>query len=120
MASIFTVRDKLGNIIEIPALKGEDGKSGVYVGTGEMPDGYYVQIDPEGEAILPEITVDSVVTPNGENAVSGAAVANYVDSKMTVDDTVAADSTNPVSGVAVAAYVAEQLAAIADYEAVSF
>ena len=28
--------------------KGEQGISGVYVGTGDMPDGYNVQIDPNG------------------------------------------------------------------------
>lgn len=28
-----------------------DGKSGVYVGSGDMPEGYNVQIDPDGEAI---------------------------------------------------------------------
>lgn len=31
-------------------LKGEKGDSGVYVGSGEMPEGYDVQIDPNGEA----------------------------------------------------------------------
>lgn len=30
-------------------LKGEKGVSGVYVGAGEMPEGYNVQIDPNGE-----------------------------------------------------------------------
>lgn len=29
--------------------KGDQGISGVYVGSGEMPEGYNVQIDPEGE-----------------------------------------------------------------------
>ena len=29
--------------------RGEPGQSGVYVGSGEMPDGYNVQIDPTGE-----------------------------------------------------------------------
>ena len=38
-------------------IRGEDtgvqaqGKSGVYVGSGEMPDGYNVQVDPEGSEI---------------------------------------------------------------------
>ena len=38
-------------------VRGEDtgvqaqGKSGVYVGSGEMPDGYNVQVDPEGSEI---------------------------------------------------------------------
>lgn len=31
--------------------RGENGNSGVYVGSGDMPEGYYVQIDPDGEAI---------------------------------------------------------------------
>jgi hypothetical protein len=31
------------------SLKGEKGDSGVYVGTGEMPEGFNVQINPEGE-----------------------------------------------------------------------
>jgi hypothetical protein len=31
--------------------KGDKGDSGVYVGSGEMPDGYNVQIDPDGEVI---------------------------------------------------------------------
>ena len=31
--------------------KGDKGDSGVYVGSGDMPDGYNVQIDPDGEAI---------------------------------------------------------------------
>lgn len=30
--------------------KGDKGDSGVYVGSGDMPDGYNVQIDPDGEA----------------------------------------------------------------------
>ena len=29
--------------------KGAQGNSGVYVGSGEMPEGYNVQIDPDGE-----------------------------------------------------------------------
>lgn len=36
--------------ITTPNLKGTDGKSGVYVGSGDMPEGYNVQIDPNGEA----------------------------------------------------------------------
>ena len=36
--------------------QGDQGNSGVYVGSGDMPEGYNVQIDPTGEAI------DSVLT----------------------------------------------------------
>lgn len=35
---------------QLAALKGENGESGVYVGTGDMPDGYNVQIDPDGDS----------------------------------------------------------------------
>lgn len=34
--------------------QGPQGVSGVYVGGGEMPDGYNVQVDPDGEASGPE------------------------------------------------------------------
>ena len=35
-------------------VKGDPGHSGVYVGPGDMPDGYNVQIDPTGEAVEPD------------------------------------------------------------------
>jgi hypothetical protein len=41
------------DIIKTPNLVGPEGPqgvSGVYVGSGDMPDGYNVQIDPNGEA----------------------------------------------------------------------
>ncbi len=44
--------------ITTPNLKGKEGKqgvSGVYVGSGDMPDGYNVQIDPTGDiTAIPE------------------------------------------------------------------
>ena len=35
-------------------------KSGVYVGSGEMPDGYNIQIDPNGDASIGFPTVEEV------------------------------------------------------------
>lgn len=35
----------------VGAVRGPRGLSGVYVGSGDMPEGYNVQIDPEGETI---------------------------------------------------------------------
>ena len=35
-------------------LKGEKGDAGVYVGSGDMPEGYMVQIDPSAELATPE------------------------------------------------------------------
>lgn len=58
---ILRVKDDKGNIIPIPAIKGDKGDkgdrgdSGVYVGSGAIPSGCNVKIDPNGEA-------DDVVT----------------------------------------------------------
>lgn len=35
---------------QLENLRGPHGVSGVYVGSGEMPEGYNVQVDPEGNA----------------------------------------------------------------------
>lgn len=39
----------------VPGEKGERGPSGVYVGSGDMPDDCNFQIDPNGEAIVQEL-----------------------------------------------------------------
>lgn len=44
-------------------LKGDKGDSGVYVGSGEMPDGYNVQIDPDGDVV--EFPASSVRLDDG-------------------------------------------------------
>ncbi len=47
---------------------GPQGVSGVYVGSGDMPEGYNVQVDPTGDAAV-RMTVGSVVTlPEGAEA----------------------------------------------------
>ncbi len=46
-----------------PGPKGDTGNSGVYIGSGEMPDGYNVQIDPNGEALAPDY-VGNIGTAN--------------------------------------------------------
>lgn len=42
--------DKDGNLEYNGKAIGNSGASGIYIGSGDMPDGYNVQIDPEGEA----------------------------------------------------------------------
>lgn len=49
--NIITITLTNGKKQTLVILNGEQGKSGVYVGTGEMPDGYNIQIDPSGEAV---------------------------------------------------------------------
>ncbi len=45
---------------------GAQGFSGVYVGNGEMPDGYNVQIDPDGEIITPGDIIGMSTPDDGE------------------------------------------------------
>lgn len=57
--------------ITTPNLKGKEGKegkqgvSGVYVGSGEMPDGYNVQIDPDGEASVIPTKTSELINDSG-------------------------------------------------------
>ncbi|MBQ3543567.1 MAG: tyrosine-protein phosphatase [Lachnospiraceae bacterium] len=57
MATVLRIRDKDGNMVDVPAIRGRDGKngkSGVYVGSGDMPDDCNVQIDISGEILTKE------------------------------------------------------------------
>lgn len=38
-------------LLSLKGEKGDDGNPGIYIGSGEMPEGYNVQIDPEGDAL---------------------------------------------------------------------
>lgn len=92
--------------ITTPNLKGADGKSGVYVGSGDMPDGYNIQIDPEGDTDYLQITplfannieecTDTskvYVLPDGyiyaymEKLVEGGTVANFTNQIPVSTDT---------------------------------
>jgi hypothetical protein len=51
---------------QLASLKGEKGDrgfSGVYIGSGDMPDGYNVQIDPNGESLTLEDLIVVVKSP---------------------------------------------------------
>lgn len=93
--SLLKIRNEHGEVIEIPALKGnkgdkgdpgetgpqgpkgengavgeqgprgEKGDSGVYIGPGSIPDGYNVQIDPTGE--IPDLATKEYVDKALEN-----------------------------------------------------
>ncbi len=60
----FTVDDKIIS-----------GTHGIYVGGGDMPEGYDVQIDPTGEALL----LDNAMSDTSENVPKTKVVKAYVD-----------------------------------------
>ncbi len=64
----FTVDDKIIS-----------GTHGIYVGGGDMPDGYDIQIDPEGEALL----LDNAMSDTSENVPKTKVVKAYVDGTAT-------------------------------------
>ena len=53
------------------ALERAEGVRGIYVGSGDMPEGYNVQIDLNGEVV----TIDKEVTKGSQNPVASNAVA---------------------------------------------
>ena len=63
------------------ALANIDVQDEIYIGSGEFPEGYTVQIDPTGE-VEENITVDNTVTVGSTNAVSSAAVIAYIEERL--------------------------------------
>lgn len=87
MAAILKIKNKTtGEWEEIPALvgtpgkDGKDGKSGVYVGSGEMPEDCNVQIDEDGEPLDVVLTVNGV-KPDEDGNVSISVGGNSVETE---------------------------------------
>ena len=74
------------------------GKSGVYVGSGEMPDDCNVQIDPDGDVAI----IDQSYSPKSQNPQSGIAVAQAISNfgsviKQTVSgEVITANDVSPI------------------------
>lgn len=71
----LTIQDILDKLDTLKGEKGEKGDSGVYVGSGEMPEGYIIQVDLDA---LP--TIDMEYNPESEKPQSGRAVAQAMQS----------------------------------------
>ena len=59
-------------VLNLVLQRGEKGDSGVYVGAGDMPEGYNVQIDPSGSG-------DEIVTAESIQSALGYTPANSAD-----------------------------------------
>lgn len=67
-------QEKIDEMID-NAKEWADNVHGVYVGSGDMPEGAVIQIDPEGEAIL----LDNAMSDDSENVPKTKVVKAYVD-----------------------------------------
>jgi hypothetical protein len=87
--------------------RGEQGVSGVYVGTGTMPEGYNVQINPDGVAL--ELPNDYVKSVNGnkpdangnvtvETGGGGVSITDDGDGNVTIVSTGGVSITDDGSG----------------------
>lgn len=65
---------------QLASLKGDPGVSGVYVGSGDMPDGYNIQIDPEGSGVESLVLSVNGIEPdgNGNVEIGGVSVEGAV------------------------------------------
>lgn len=64
--------------------------TGIYVGSGDMPDGYDVQIDPSGETLS---VVDEITSSTSDELPNCKAVKNYVASAGGTSTTVTTESS---------------------------
>lgn len=74
------------SMIEAGMLKGDTGDPGVYVGSGEMPEGYNIQIDPEGNEVFnPVLSVNGVKPDkNGNVEIEAGGGSGITDAEKTL------------------------------------
>lgn len=60
--------------VDVGAVRGPQGLSGVYVGNGDMPEGYDVQIDPDGAAY----EMDTELNAESQNPVTNSAITKAI------------------------------------------
>lgn len=94
------------SFVDVGLVRGERGFSGVYVGSGDMPDGYNVQIDPNGDVFAMDTKLDAESKNPVENRVIAVNVEALNDRILTleektkffdgVDDKLDETSKNPV------------------------
>lgn len=89
------------------------GDPGVYVGSGEMPEGYVVQIDPEGEALPFVISVNGKTADETGNvevdAISHEELGGAVEAALTAARESGAFNGTPGTSVTITEIVESQL-----------
>lgn len=81
---------------EVEWLASLVGKSGVYIGSGDMPEGYNVQIDPEGDAW----GIEDLIAAIGVKVVTVDLLANaWVGAESPYSQVVTIDGVTPNSKI---------------------
>ena len=117
--AIIKIRDADGNVREILAIKGDKGdkgdfedltpeqkaslkgdkgdrgNSGVYLGSGDMPDDCNVQIDPNGKVTMLEQIINRVVEKIEDSLKNKPSVSNALKSNKT-GEVVSIDDVSPI------------------------
>ena len=77
--NILTITTTDGDITTFEVKNGSTGSSGVYVGSGEMPDGYNIQIDPSGEVdgYYTKSEIDEMLANIGGSALPSAEEGSF-------------------------------------------
>lgn len=78
VASATITGDAPNQVLNLVLKQGEKGDSGVYVGTGDMPEGYNVQIDPSGSG-GEIVTAESIKSALGYTPADSAALSGKQD-----------------------------------------
>ena len=79
VASATITGESPNQVLNLVLQQGEKGDSGVYVGAGDMPEGYNVQIDPSGSG-------DEIVTAENIQSALGYTPANSNEVNQIKDD----------------------------------
>lgn len=90
-------------VLNLVLKQGEKGDSGVYVGTGDMPEGYNVQIDPSGSG-------DEIVTAESIESALGYTPADSAALSMKQDKPIIKTAMDEIAVAGAQYYLGEQTA----------
>lgn len=103
--NIATSADGFAQAME-DATERANSVKGVYVGSGPMPEGYNIQIDPEGEVL----TMDKTIKSDSVNPVENKAIYSALEKKADVNTTVYTYKSLNVLGITEGQETIEEIA----------
>ena len=102
-ASATITGEAPNQVLNLVLQRGEKGDSGVYVGAGDMPEGYNVQIDPSGSG-------DEIVTAESIKSALGYTPADSAALSMKQDKPIIKTAMDEIAVAGAQYYLGEQTA----------